>query len=170
MSIIFDVVQKNKSPQAVRFTNKGGTICLFDTGANFPVWCTGLGTLMEQYPDAHRVNNVRALIKGFGGPGTIADVYQIPKFVISDGKDALTIMGMWVAICDNDFGCDIVLSYPLFYLANVSITTFTRRGGLHKINPLLHIDAMKKLFYAKNDVIQSKGKTYFRKTYCLAAK
>ena len=110
----FDILQKNNSPRSIRFKNNDGTICLFDTGANYPVWCTGLNTLLVQYPNAYMVKGVEGYIMGFGGSGTKSVIYCIPELRLSNNKEALLISNMWVAVYNRDFDCDLILGYPLF--------------------------------------------------------
>lgn len=167
--ILFDIVQKNNSPQSIRFRNNDGTLCLFDTGANFPVWCTGPDSLQVQYPDAYIDKDAKAIIKGFGGDGTISDVYCIPLLTLSDGKDNLCIKNLWVAVCKRDFECDLILNYPLFNLSNISIKTFTKRNEMHRIKPTLRIDTFKHELYAKNEYVEKDSIKYFRKAYCLVS-
>lgn len=84
--------------------------CLFDTGADTPVWCSGLDYFKFLYPDSTKARG-NFLLGGFGRGATSVEMYVIPEFKIGD----ITYRQFYVAIdTDRRFAWDLVLSYTLF--------------------------------------------------------
>ena len=84
MSKILSMQLSNKSTKPVFTTitpaNKQ-IKCLFDTGADMPVWCGSEGLLKIVFPKVELMNK-KFLLGGFGRKAEIVDVYKIPEFII----------------------------------------------------------------------------------------
>ncbi len=89
------------------------THILIDTGAYMPIWTTGLNLFKKEYPDAKK-QSYHALIGGFGEGYSIADVYVIADFILTDGMDALHYINLPVAIINKDFDYSMILSFTMF--------------------------------------------------------
>lgn len=96
--------------------------CLIDTGSNIPIWCADEDLLQLYYPDARRTD-YRTLIGGFGEGTDIADLWQIPLFVINgeDGEGSFEINNLYVAVYPKkQFSFLFILSITLFLKSDIS--------------------------------------------------
>ena len=94
---------------------------LIDTGAETPVWCTGEKKFQMVYPTAKK-QDWQTEIRGFGGNPEKADVYVIPEFSLSDGKETYRIINLEVAVCNHHLiGYDFVMSDTMFYRVDTFI-------------------------------------------------
>ncbi len=116
--------------------------CLFDTGANIPVWCSGEEELKYYYKDCYKQNAV-FMLAGFGKGQELAKAYIIPNFELSDGKNTIHYKNLLVAVIERDFSFDMILSYTMFNKMNISIDAFTNRNGTHNVVPNLKIASQK---------------------------
>ncbi len=94
-------------------------LVLIDTGASMPVWIGELSTLLK-FPGIIKAE-YRALVGGFGGPGTSDDVYIIPDFVLTDGIEELHYLNLNIAYHPMDRDFQAILSFPMFYRLNAHI-------------------------------------------------
>lgn len=90
--------------------------CLFDTGADIPVFTMGRKMLMLYFPDAVLQDNFYAEISGFGKGEEQALIYKIPNFTIqSDSdKDYIQYYNFYVACIEKES-----IKYPLILSATM---------------------------------------------------
>ena len=88
-------LDKNSSKPVFELNHNCGVdiICLFDTGADTPVWCSGLDYFKFLYPDSYKVRG-KFLLGGFGEGVSAVDVYVIPLFCIGN----ITYKQFYVAV------------------------------------------------------------------------
>jgi hypothetical protein len=120
-------------------------LCLIDTGANTPVWCRGEADLKEYYPDCVKENSV-FIISGFGTGIEIADVYKIPDFVLSDGKNKIYYKDLLIAVINRDFSFHMIISYTMLNKMNISIETFENKDNTHTIAPILNLNSLSEFY------------------------
>lgn len=89
------------------------TVCLLDTGAILPVFCGTPNEFTSWVPHGQNTTVVgEIIIKGFGYTQSEAVVYNIPEFVLSDGKNSVTYINMRIAIVDSPDTLPFTLILP----------------------------------------------------------
>lgn len=142
----FHIRRRNDSHDMVIITNSHNNFdCLIDTGARVPVWCAGVQVLKVYYPDCVRQAAI-FILRGFGRGYEVVDVYKIPDFILSDGRQRIHYRNMLVAVTDRDYAFNMILSYNMFNKMNISINTFTDKGVLHRIEPDVKISSPKEMY------------------------
>jgi len=65
--------------------------CMFDTGADTPVWSGSLIRFISLFPDAKHIEHKYAIVSGFGTTNRAQEckraVYKIPSFKIIGNKE-----------------------------------------------------------------------------------
>lgn len=105
--------------------------CLLDTGADMCVFTCGSDDLLKCFPKAVLVENVKALISGFGDGVDIAEVYKIPEIIIHDSwskENLLRFENVLVACCTKDINVQMILAAPLFGNINYRIINKDENG------------------------------------------
>ncbi len=77
-----------------RINTVGGSsiVCLYDTGADIPVWCKGEELFLEWVKDYKDVRKFKSsALSGFGKIKENTIIYEIPNFVFTDGKNEIRI-------------------------------------------------------------------------------
>lgn len=120
--------------------------CLIDTGARVPVWCSGEQLLKVYYPKCNKQDAI-FILRGFGNGYEVANVYLIPEFILSDGKNSIHYSNMLIAVTERDYSFDFILSYNMFHKMNISIDTFTNEKGMQKVTPNIKIASLKSQYY-----------------------
>ncbi|MBQ9438952.1 MAG: hypothetical protein IJU50_11560 [Lachnospiraceae bacterium] len=115
-----------KSRPSFQYTsNDIKVMCLIDSGAETPVWCSGEELFLSAYPKAIK-QNYDSEIRGFGKGADKGKVYVIPDFFIADGKETYRIKNLQVAVCYHPLiGYDFVMSDTMF----AKTDTFIHRMG-----------------------------------------
>lgn len=121
-------------------------VCLVDTGAMFPVWCSTESELLNIYPNAIRLNAI-SFISGFGQGKEKVSLYKIPDFKLCDGTNTIHYINLIVALLNKDFTFDMVLSYTMFNKMNISFDTFTNRNKTHSVIPNFKVASIKDTYY-----------------------
>ncbi len=129
------------SQKVIQNTSRSNYLVLFDTGASIPVWVSDIKLLFLEYPHAHD-SNMKIPIGGFGKGHTLAEVYLIPDFVLSDGNESLHYIDLPVAILKKDYSFEMIASFTMFNHLNYSYS-YT---GLKQ--PVLTIEAPKSKMYS----------------------
>jgi hypothetical protein len=124
----------------IRNLTDNRTICLVDTGANMPVWCTGENTFKQCYEDASQLQGI-SILKGFGKGYEICNVYSIPNFKLSDGNNTIIYKNLPIAVLSRDYAFELIISNTMINHLNFSINTFAKREGIFKINPYIKISS-----------------------------
>lgn len=90
--------------------------CLFDTGADIPVFTLGNEMLMLYFPDAVLYDNFYAEISGFGKGGEMATIYKIPNFKIQSDNDSdyIKYCNLFIACIEKES-----IKYPLILSATM---------------------------------------------------
>jgi hypothetical protein len=148
-SLKFNIQRRNGAYDIplIKFSHRNTQInCLIDTGARVPVWCAGEEELKSLYPNCQRQDAV-FLLSGFGNGSEIAEVYLIPDFALSDGKNTIHYKNLILAVIDKDFSFSLILSYNMFNKMNISIDTFISRNGTHSVTPNVKIATLKQEYY-----------------------
>lgn len=97
-------------------------LTLFDTGAEFSVWTSTLEHLQHTFSGAKNTGK-KIYIGGFGGTGSLRDVYVIPTLYIG----STTIHYIPVAVFTNiEISSDLVLSSAIFEKCKFAID-YTQR-------------------------------------------
>ncbi len=129
------------SQKIIQNTARSSYLILFDTGAGIPVWVSDIKLLFLEYPDAKK-SNMKIPIGGFGKGRTLADVYLIPDFVLSDGKESLHYINLPIAVLKKDYSFEMIASFTMFNHLNYSYSYI----GLKQ--PVLTIEAPKSKMYS----------------------
>ena len=64
---------------------------MLDSSASIPVWCSGAEYLKLTFPQAELRKNLKGLLSGFGKGFEMADVYYIPRLVLSNGQQVIVL-------------------------------------------------------------------------------
>ena len=87
---------------------------MIDTAADTPVWCKGKDEFLDIFSDAEKLES-KFVLSGFGKEPEIVDVYRIPDFRLSDGKEAVTYKNLVLAVTDRpQMNVDLILPSSLF--------------------------------------------------------
>ena len=88
-----------------------------DSGASIPVWCSGAEHLKETFPQAESRKNLKGLLSGFGEGFELADVYYIPRVVLSNGQQMIVLNRTYLPVVNRDsFGANLILQcHSLWY-------------------------------------------------------
>ena len=87
---------------------------MYDSGAQIPVWCSGIDLLMDAYPNAKKTD-YHCEIAGFGKDTELSNIYMIPEFCLANDGVKFTISNLIVAELFKPFiGCDLLLSETMF--------------------------------------------------------
>lgn len=90
--------------------------CLFDTGADIPIFTLGREILMMYFPDAVLCEEFYAEISGFGKSEERAFIYNIPNFIIQSDIDENYIQfNNFFVACVNK----VNIKYPLILSATL---------------------------------------------------
>ncbi|MDE6615294.1 MAG: hypothetical protein K2K35_01915 [Lachnospiraceae bacterium] len=126
MNLKFNIL--NKVRPIIKHDNM---LLLFDTGASTPVWCQSDNTFLEFFPTTKK-KNYRFLLTSFGrseaelvsflespnggeAQNYFADVYTIPKFVLTTEEGHIIWKDLNVAVTDRRFsGVHMILPYTMF--------------------------------------------------------
>ena len=118
-------------------------ICLYDSGAMFPVWCSDEDTLKTIFPNVVKLE-YKFPLGGFGGTGNSAalvDVYMLEEFKL---REDLVFKNFCVAMSPNkNIECDLILSDSLFDKMKCSV------NRLNPNFPVLEITYEKDVYYIK---------------------
>jgi hypothetical protein len=99
-------------------------VCLLDTGADLCVFTRGKYRLLQNFPDAILVKDIKAAISGFGKGVDIVDVYKVPEIVFNDSYDSgrtIKFKNVLIACCEKDLKVQLILGAPLFGKLNYKI-------------------------------------------------
>ncbi|MDE7205941.1 MAG: hypothetical protein K2N90_02050 [Lachnospiraceae bacterium] len=90
--------------------------CLFDTGADIPVFTLGREMLLMYFPDAVLCEDYYAAISGFGKSEEQAFIYNIPDFIIKSDtdQDYIQFNNLFLACIDKEN-----IKYPLILSATM---------------------------------------------------
>lgn len=96
--------------------NKLKIRCLFDTGADTPVFTLGNDVLCKYFPNAQLQTGLTYILSGFGKGTEEASVYMIPEFVLRSDTDDDYIQynKLYVASCYRPS-----IAYPLILCATM---------------------------------------------------
>jgi hypothetical protein len=88
--------------------------CLFDTGAEVPVFCVGEQIFLDTFKDAKCFKN--SSISGFGKNSEKSVIYDIPIFCLSDSAgNCITYEKFKINVISKpSMPCDIILSASMF--------------------------------------------------------
>jgi hypothetical protein len=118
------------------------TICLIDTGANLPVWCSSEQGLIQYYNKAVPLTGV-SILRGFGKEYEVCKVYKIPDFVLTDGKSKIHYIDLPIAVVDRDYNFEVILSYTMLSHINFSLNNFVVHDDIHKVSPYIQMSSYK---------------------------
>jgi len=142
----FSIRRKNAYDMIIITNTHNNFDCLIDTGARVPVWCAGEKLLKVYYPMCVKQDAI-FILNGFGTGYETADVYLIPNFILSDGKQSIIYHNMLAAVTNRDYSFNMILSYNLFNKMNIGINTFTNKGVTHKIEPNVRLVSSKDMYH-----------------------
>jgi hypothetical protein len=131
---------KNLGLPIIRNMADSRNLCLIDTGANMPVWCTGENTFKQCYEDAIMMSSV-CILKGFGKDYEVCNVYNIPYFRLSDGNKTIVFKNLPIAVLERDYAFELIISNTMINQLNFSINTFIKRNGICKVSPYIKISS-----------------------------
>lgn len=133
-------------------------LCLFDTGATMPVWCSSEGLFKLVFPKAILLDE-KFILSGFGKIPQIVNVYKIPIFYLTDNSSTLEFRNLHIATSfGRSFGCDLILSYTMFTKMDCHILNRNRD------NAILQIDYDKDI-YNIGIVVIDKNPKFINKIY-----
>lgn len=105
--------------------------CLFDTGADIPVFTLGHEILMMYFPDAVLCEDFYAEISGFGKSEEQALIYNIPNFIIQSDtdQDYIKFNNLFLACIDKEsIKYPLILSATMFKHMNYYIDNMREEG------------------------------------------
>ena len=114
-----NIDQSQSRPLLEITTAVGVTRCLVDTGADIPVWCLPEDLFVLAFPKALKTD-FGTYISGFGHGSTYADIWKIPRIILSDrkGRDEFTIHNVLVAVAPKT-----MISFAFIMSASMFTTT-----------------------------------------------
>ena len=98
--------------------------CLFDTGADTPVFTLGDDALCKYFPDAQLQKELTYILSGFGKGSEEASVYKIPEFIIRSDfdDDCILFHNLYIASCFKPaIAYPFILSATMFSHMNYTI-------------------------------------------------
>ena len=147
---------------------------LIDTGASITTWVKGVQSFQAVFPDAKKMDDTEALIRGFGGSGEVADVYIIPEFVLRDEADKTVIFhNLPVIVVKRDYSFNMILSYTLLNKMNFNHIAYSDENSQYNaVHPSINIQPYKGDYYVgftrrKVSEFRKEIQKYFHLTYCL---
>lgn len=127
--------------------------CLYDSGADTPVWVADAPLFSDVFPNAIKLNEVFH-ISGFGGKEcTELPAFEIPVFRFGP----VTFARMVIATDYNrKFGCDLVLGSSLFRHARVLVDRFNQDDLNHPPSVTYQFDRKfyKVMTFKENGIIK----------------
>lgn len=105
--------------------------CLFDTGADIPVFVLGKEMLMLYFPNAALQENFYAEISGFGKGEEQALIYKIPNFIIQSDfdEDFIEFYNFFVACIEKEsIKYPLILSATMFKHMNYYVDNLKEEG------------------------------------------
>lgn len=105
--------------------------CLFDTGADIPVFTLGKEMLLLYFPNAILQENFYAEISGFGKGGEQALIYNIPNFKIQSDidRDYIEFCNFFVACIEKEsIKYPLILSATMFKHMNFYVDNLNEEG------------------------------------------
>lgn len=123
----FESIDLTKSfrPLFTATVNHKQTCCLMDTGAVVAVFNKGPKLFNVWSHGVKNVTTVReVVIRGFGGEGSKAMIYNLPTFIFSDGINAIHYTNMKIAVTEPISSMyDLVLPSSMFAYMRYCIDT-----------------------------------------------
>ncbi len=110
--------------------------CLFDTGADTPVFTLGDIILCKYFPDAQLQPDCTYMISGFGQGIETASVYKIPELVIKSDfdDDYIRFDNLYIASCSRPaIAYPFILSATMFSHMNYTIVNEGQEAKCIKI-------------------------------------
>lgn len=106
--------------------------CMLDTGADIPVYCKGLDLFKDWTRSIDNVSFFKSYsIGGFGKGSEESELYNVPKFELSDGNNAITYHNMKIAVVSKPrIPCDLILSASLFMKMRYTIDCLNSHNSL----------------------------------------
>lgn len=129
--------------------------CLFDTGADIPVFTFGKEVLRLYFPNAILQEDFYAEISGFGKNEEQALIYKIPNFVIQSDvdQDYIKFYNLLIACIDKEN-----IKYPLILSATMFKNMNYYVDNLQKDNKQLTIYHTRTMYGTGINAVSSKGK------------
>ena len=153
----FDLIEnENKKPLSIYsglfFKNKtpgyANLIHMLDTGASLPVWVAKPLLLSTLFKDAY-IAPYKAILRGFGGNGSLVPVAILPRFSLQDSENNhIAFIDLPVLVKQYDTQYDMILSFSMFQHMKFSYTP----GN----NPKLVFDADKQIYGFGKRIIDGK--------------
>lgn len=110
--------------------------CLFDTGADTPVFTLGDDVLCKYFPEAQLQTDLTYILSGFGKGSEKASVYKIPELIIRSDfdDDSIRFDNLYVASCFKpSIAHPFILSATMFSHMNYTIVNDGREAKCIKI-------------------------------------
>ena len=124
MRIVFDL-KKEILKAAFICPDRVDLTYMIDTAADTPVWCKGRDEFLDIFSDAEKLES-KFVLSGFGKEPEMVDVYRIPDFRLSDGKEAVTYKNLVLAVTDRpQMNVDLILLSSLFDHMRIEIDRMT---------------------------------------------
>lgn len=121
------LIELNKNERKPVFSlgvgNQLELLCLFDTGADIPVFTLGSEMLMFYFPNAEEIAGLCVVLNGFGRECEVVPVYKIPNFKIVGYNGAVIEYTSLYVACTmrKDIGAQLVMSATMFNQMNYTI-------------------------------------------------
>lgn len=133
MGFISKKMVKGEKPAIMLESETGDELtCLFDTGANIPVYTSGMYELLDVFPSAVKIDDAVACLSGFGKGFNTADLYRIPRLAINsnDSLEKVEFINLVIAYLKRaDFNFDMILSSTMFKHINYTICNYGENRG-----------------------------------------
>ncbi len=122
--------------------------CLFDTGADTPVFTLGDNALCKYFPEAQLQPEFAYILSGFGKGMETASVYNIPELIIKSDfdNDYIKFNNLYIASCFRPaIAYPFILSATMFSHTNYTIVNEGEEAKCIKIQhdkPIYHVKAL----------------------------
>lgn len=122
------------SPRPIFNVDINGVIikCMFDTGADIPVFCKGTDLFLEFTKSMAGVSEFqKSSVGGFGKTAESTTLWNVREFKLSDKKECITYRNLKIAVLEKPkIPCDLILSASMFMKMKYTIDCLSDKHSL----------------------------------------
>lgn len=109
-------------------------ICMLDSGAAIPVWCSGVPALLDTFPTAVLKPDLKSILSGFGTSFEVVDVYNVPKVELCNGSHSIIFENFYLPVTDRkNFGADLIIPSFMFKNSNILLSQLESLGNQKRL-------------------------------------
>ncbi len=96
---------------------------MLNSGAGIPVWCTGIDTLIDAFPNVILRQDLKGILSGFGSQFEVVDVFYIPKIEICNCEISIIFNDFYLPVINKPhFGADLIVPSSMFKNSNIILS------------------------------------------------